>query len=149
MLLGVAFKQLTSGPLDSEEMHAGRSFAHLDCLDDVRVLYALAVSCFAYKSRDGGFVLAKLFTQDLHCYDAMSGMISAEDSGCSALSDFSAQCVSRQGPTYQVLFGHVPNLTSSGPSLQAASHEMCTAMCSPRADRTPVTVGGLHFLTKV
>jgi hypothetical protein len=93
-------------------MHTGRRFTDLDRLYDIRVLDTLSISRLAHEPSDGSLVLAKLLAQDLDCNDAMGRVLGAEDSGCAAFSHFAAQRISREGPTYKVLFGHVANLTS-------------------------------------
>ena len=113
MLFGVSFEQLSGGPFDREEMHSRCGLADLDRLNDIWMFHTLAIACFTHESRDGGLVLAKLFAKDFYGNDAMDGMLGAKDSGCSALSHLTAQRIPCKRSTYQALFWHVANLTSS------------------------------------
>src|SRR4051812_23337767 len=103
MLFRIPLEELTGGPFDCQEVHTRCGFADLNGLHDIWMLYAFSVACFAHKSGNSRFVLAKFLAQDLDGNDSMGGVLSAEDSGCSALPYFATQCISRQGPTYQVL----------------------------------------------
>jgi hypothetical protein len=69
-------------------VHAWRCLANLDCLNDIRVLDTLPISCLADKPSNGCLVLTELFTQDFYGDSAVNWVLSAEDGGRSALPYF-------------------------------------------------------------
>jgi len=77
------------------------------------VLDTLSISGFPNETGNRRFVLTQLFAKDLHGDNAVRSMLSAEDSGCSALPNFATEGISRERSTYEVLFRHEANLTSS------------------------------------
>ena len=94
MLFRIPFQKFATGPLNGEKMHARRSLAYLQRFHDVGMLDALAVAGLPNEPRDGSLVLSQLFAENLDRYNAMCGMISAEDGRSSALSNFNAKRIS-------------------------------------------------------
>jgi CspA family cold shock protein len=92
-------------------VHPAFGLADFDRSDDIRVLHALTVARFPQKSFDRGAILAEFFAQHFDGNGAVIGMLRAEDSGGSALTDFALKRISGDGLSDEVFAWHAAKLT--------------------------------------
>jgi hypothetical protein len=92
-------------------VHPAFGLADFDRSDDIRVLHALTVARFPQKSFDRGAILTEFFAQHFDGNGAVIGMLRAEDSGGSALTDFALKRISGDGLSDEVFAWHAAKLT--------------------------------------
>jgi hypothetical protein len=65
VLASVSLQQLSTGPLDGEEMKPGVGFTNLDRAHNIRMLNTGAVLGFPDKAGNGRTIVTKLLSEDL------------------------------------------------------------------------------------
>ena len=106
MLSRVFLEQLSSRPLDSQEMKACIGLADLYRADDVWMLNTGAILRFTNEPRDGGLIMAQLFPKNLEGDGPMARMLSLVDLCRAALANLTLYGVSGYLGADQALMRH-------------------------------------------
>ena len=110
MLSSVPFEQLTTRPLDCQEMQPTVGFSDLNRADNIGMLHAGSILSLSHKAGYGCSVEPKLFSEYLECHRPMRLVGSSIDCGGPAFADLTLDGVPGYLRAEQALFRHAAKL---------------------------------------